>query len=275
MKLLPLYDSLGAPYEVMDGAEMRARWPELRPSCDAIGLHDPQGGFSEPDDYIKAVAEQLNKMGVSVRQGVTVRDFCVEGGRVTGIRTDSETIRSDAVICAVHCWSLPLLKSIQLHHPVKNFVHQRYLSAPLPKPWEGPAVNADPYWGYVRPARGGRLLLGLETQERLEWPVHSPKFEMHEVTDPPEALLREGVHRFESLLPLVSNCTWTEQKVGLISFSMDGEPVLGPVVERLPGTLSCKRLSLGRLQLQHCRWILPRRMAGRRATIPGSECVLT
>src|SRR5205085_724984 len=39
--LLPLYERLHAPYEILDAAQMRNRWPCLHPPDDYIGLHDP------------------------------------------------------------------------------------------------------------------------------------------------------------------------------------------------------------------------------------------
>src|SRR4051794_37035248 len=56
--LLPLYDRLGAPYEVLDGAAVRRCWPALRPPDGWVGLHDPCGGYSEPDEYLPALADR-------------------------------------------------------------------------------------------------------------------------------------------------------------------------------------------------------------------------
>lgn len=42
-QLLPLYDRLDAPYELLDGSAIQRRWPELHPQADAVGLFDPQG----------------------------------------------------------------------------------------------------------------------------------------------------------------------------------------------------------------------------------------
>src|SRR5437016_5322174 len=38
--MLPMYERLGAPFEVLDGAEMARRWPALRPPPECIGLFD-------------------------------------------------------------------------------------------------------------------------------------------------------------------------------------------------------------------------------------------
>ena len=234
--LLPLYDRLQTPYEILTAADVHERWPDLHPPDDFIGLHDPQGGYSEPVEYLQALVRQLEKMGVDIRCGETVTDLRAEGGRITGVTTRSGVIQADVVVASVHVWSLPLLKNLNLKFPIKHFVHQRYLSNPLPRPFNSPPVNADPYGGYIRPAAGGRLLLGLESSTRLEWPVTSRDFNMKDVEPPADEFLTDGARLFEPFVPGISDLTWEDRQVGLLSFSMDGEPILGPV-QNLPGLM--------------------------------------
>jgi len=143
------------------------------------------------------------------------------------------SIAAEAVVSTVHVWSLPLLKGLGLRLPIKHFVHQRYVSAPFENPFAFPPVNADSFGGYIRPAMGNRLLLGIETSDREEWRVDSTDFRMTECTAPHD-LCAGAVDRFSELIPALTQAKWESEKVGLISFSMDGEPILGPVAE-LPG----------------------------------------
>jgi glycine/D-amino acid oxidase-like deaminating enzyme len=139
-------------------------------------------------------------------------------------------------VSTVHVWTLPLLRSLGLTFPIKHFVHQRYLSKPLtvdPGLLSFPPVNADPYGGYVRPAAGGRILLGIETPDREEWRVTGTSFRMSEM-QAPEGLLEGAVRWFLPFVPMLAEVSWESTEVGLISFSMDGEPLLGPVDE-VPG----------------------------------------
>ena len=62
-KLLPLYDECSVPYEVIDSAEIRYRWPNLTPDDDIIGLYDPLGGYSEPAHYIPSTDSVLPGAG--------------------------------------------------------------------------------------------------------------------------------------------------------------------------------------------------------------------
>jgi glycine/D-amino acid oxidase-like deaminating enzyme len=94
-------------------------------------------------------------------------------------------------------------------------------------------VNANPLGGYVRPAAGNRLLLGIETENREEYPVTSTDFQMSTLTVAPE-LKDELMNNFTPLVPALGSTAWEEQRVGLLTFSMDGEPILGPITQ-LPG----------------------------------------
>lgn len=234
-KLLPLYDQCKAPYEIVDAAEIRQRWPLLAPEDDAIGLFDPLGGYSEPDDYVPALAQKCRDLGVDIREGVTVTRFVRERERVTAVLAEGELLEADRVICTVHSWTNRLLADVGRQLPIKSFVHQRYLTTPLAERAALPAVNADPYEAYLRPAKGNCILVGGETGERLELGTPSLAFGMAELSAPKgfSDRLRDKVL---PLLPALKQHRFIEERVGLISFTMDGEPIVGEVPE-LPGLL--------------------------------------
>ena len=238
-RLLPLYDRLGVEYTIMDRTEMAAAWPDLALTGEPVGLFDPLGGYSEPDHYLPALADGCRALGVEIREGCMVSDFIVDGGRMAGVVIDGKRIEANAVVSTVHVWTLKVLETIGVQLPLKSFVHQRYVTAPLPAPVRIPAVNANPYGGYLRPHYGQRLLAGIENPEAPEFRVPGRDFLMSTITPPPG--LDEAAR--ENLLPLVpgagragqaGHAGWEIEKAGLLSFSVDGEPVLGPV-ERFPG----------------------------------------
>ena len=229
-RLLPLYDECLAPYEIIDAAEIRQRWKLLQPEADAIGLYDPLGGYSEPDDYIPALARKCRELGVDIREGVAVKGFVERGGRILGVIADGEELNADLVICAAHSWTNQLLAAAGARLPIKSFVHQRYLTAPLDEQVRLPAVNANPYGAYLRPAAGNRILVGGETEDRAEFKLPSLDFGMAGLSAPP-GFSDDLRAKVEPLLPALKRLPFAEERVGLISFSLDGEPVLGA----LPG----------------------------------------
>jgi glycine/D-amino acid oxidase-like deaminating enzyme len=146
---------------------------------------------------------------------------------------DGQLIEADAIVVTVHAWTASLLARHGVLFPVKTFVHQRFLSAPMNIPVNMPAINADPLGGYVRPATGNRLLVGVETAWRAEERLDDPAFQMDSLTLP--SGLAANLHRdFSTFVPGLAPLPWADERVGLIAFSIDGEPLLGPV-SALPG----------------------------------------
>jgi len=232
-QLLPLYERLGAPYEILGTGEMRRRWPELHPADDFIGLLDPLGGYSEPDHYLPALAKRIRELGVEIREHQKVEEILIRNGRVAGVKTAEGLIETEVVVCTVYAWTRKVVEPLGLRMPIKTFVHQRYTTKPLPLPVKVPAINANPLGGYIRPAVGNRLLAGIETLERAEHRVNSTDFHMSELSAPAD-LKETLMQNFIPLVPALGNTSWETEKVGLITYSLDGEPILGPVAE-LPG----------------------------------------
>lgn len=225
--LLPLYDRLEAPYQVLKPAEIRRRWPGLNPADDFLGLLDPTGGYSEPAEYLTGLTQRARALGVEIREKVQVDEIRLKQGRACGVRTAEGVIPADVVIVATYAWMQPLLASIGLSLPIKTFVHQRYVSAPLESPVQFPPVNADPFFGYIRPARGNRILLGIETPDRDDFKVTSLDFRLERLTEA-TGLIPPTVERFRDFFPTLADLQWESTHIGLISFSMDGEPIIGP-----------------------------------------------
>lgn len=234
-KLLSLYNDCAVPYEIIDAQEIRHRWSDLTPADDTIGLYDPLGGYSEPDQYVPALAQRCRDLGVDIREQQLVTDFMLKSGDVRGVITPDGQIEADVVICTAHTWTLKLLMTQNQHLPIKSFVHQRYLTNALPTPTHIPAINANPQGGYMRPATGNRILVGGETEEREEFITPSLDFRMTDLSAPDG--YKDKLHN--NMIPLLSrlNATqWESEKIGLLSFSMDGEPILG-TIPQLSGLL--------------------------------------
>lgn len=231
--LLPLYDRLGVAYEILSAAEIHQRWPALTPADESTGLLDPSGGYSEPDEYVPALARACRSLGVQIEEHRTVTGLLTSGGRVRGVRTREGDVEADAVISSIHAWTHALWKPAGVVWPVKGFVHQRYVSHAMSEPFVAPAVNADPYSGYFRPARGNRILIGAETGDRQESPAPDAGFQMDDLSTP-AAVRDSAAERLRDLVPALRGATWETERIGLICFSMDGEPIIGPVAA-LPG----------------------------------------
>ena len=103
--MLPLYDELNVPYEVLTAAEIRQRWPDLVVREGDVGLLDPRAGYSEPDEYIPSSAGEARRLGVELQEHTTVCDLMVRDGRIAGVRTARGDVAADAVVLATHAWT--------------------------------------------------------------------------------------------------------------------------------------------------------------------------
>ncbi len=226
--ILKLYDRHDVPYEILSAVEIRKRWPDLRPKDNILGLFDPNGGYSEPNEYLPAITTACLKSGVSLREHLALKSILTKSGRVTGVLTEKGPIAADVVISTSYAWTNLVLDTVDIQLPVKSFVHQRYVTRQLSKPLQIPAVNANPLYGYFRPASDGRLLVGYETANRQEYKVVQSGFSMTSLSAPPEVpqLLMET---FSEVLPALETTSIESEHVGIITFSMDNEPIVGPI----------------------------------------------
>jgi glycine/D-amino acid oxidase-like deaminating enzyme len=118
---------------------------------------------------------------------------------------------------------------------LKAFVHQRFVTTALESTINIPAVNANPQGGYLRPASGNRILVGGGTDPNNhpnnshgeEVRVTSLGYSMESVVAP--AFAKGALTRdVTPLLPRLAQTQWEFEKAGLICYSVDGEPILGP-----------------------------------------------
>lgn len=109
-----LLDSIkrtGAPYEVLDHAQMQRRYPQHQLGPSEVGILDEQAGFLRTDRAVLAAVEQARQRGASVEQNAPVREIHEEGDRVV-LATDRGSWTFDRVILASGSWSGALLPEL-------------------------------------------------------------------------------------------------------------------------------------------------------------------
>ena len=223
-----MWRRLGGRFEVLRGAEISERFPDLAAQESDIGVLDLRSGYSEPHRYIPALRNKLEDMGVEIRENEAVMGFDLRNDRVKGVVTDGGTIETDAAVCAVNAWTNHVLSLAGFRTPYKNFVHERFVTQPFPEPPRLPAVNDHIFNGYVRPTDDNRLLLGTSVDNLGSYEMHGPDFDVSELDPHPEALpfIKENLVR---RAPMLEGAEWDYHTVGLISLAYDVKPVIGPV----------------------------------------------
>ena len=242
-QLHPMQRAAGARFEILSAQTLQARFPDLVLKNDESGVLDLRGGWSEPDRYIPALAARIRAMGVEIRTQQTVEDFLIANGRVQGVRLrGGGELRAEATVCTVNAWANSLLSRIGQSLPVRNFVHERFVTGPLPHPPQLPAVNDDAIGIYYRPTETKGLLLGTGAiePEQIE---PEPEFEFDQLAPEPDSL-RFILAAAKDRLPLIQNAGIADHRIGLVSYPIDFLPNIGPV-DALPGLFLCTNFCSG------------------------------
>jgi glycine oxidase len=211
-----LQRSLGLGAEWLAPRRCRELEPGLTPSFNG-GVLAPGEGAIDPRRLTAALLAALEAEGVEVRTGVEVREAVMDGGRLSGVRTDAgEQLRADTVVLAAGAWSgvadwLPQDARPPVR-PVKGQILElRALDGEAP--CERIVVSERVY---LVPRPDGRLVVGATAEER--------GFDTTVTAGGVHELLREAYR----LLPEVAEMELVEAMAGLRPGTPDNLPLVGP-----------------------------------------------
>ena len=182
-----MWQQNGGRFEVLRGAEISERYPDLETKDADHGILDHRSGFSEPHHYVAALKTKLEDMGVEFRENECVVGFELRRDRVREVVTAVGSIEADAIVCAVNAWTNHVLSLVGIRIPYKNFVHERFVTKPFGRPPRLPAVNDHILDCYVRPTDDNRLLVGTSIDVPA-YEMRGPEFHVGELQPHPDAL---------------------------------------------------------------------------------------
>lgn len=228
-RLATMARSFDLEMQIISAAEAK----ELFPLIDENGLHGaafiPSDGHVDPASLCQAIAAGARLHGAEIRQGVTVMDFTVTGGRITEVITDQGTYEAETITLAAGMWSRELGAKLGLKIPACAVEHQYIVTEPLPMPVADLPTLRDPErLVYYKPDAGGRLVIGGYEDDTLPFGDRGiPGTFVRQ-------LLPENLDRFEPLAIKAGQVTPAINQVGIrqvingpIPYSADGDFVLG------------------------------------------------
>lgn len=109
----------GLPHEVLDPAEVRARFPAFHLGEGEVALYEPRAGVLFPEACVRAHQAQARASGAELRFGVRVVDWESDGRKVT-VRTGSGTEEAAHLVLAAGPW-MPQLARL----PVRLWVERQ------------------------------------------------------------------------------------------------------------------------------------------------------
>ena len=125
----------GLAHEVLEPAQVHARFPGFVVPAGSRALHEPRAGLLLPEKIVEAHLALAKRAGATIRTGVTVTGWDADGG--VRVRTDAGELRADTLILAAGPWlpalvpdlDLPLEVERQLFHWFEPSSHQEWYDA--------------------------------------------------------------------------------------------------------------------------------------------------
>lgn len=105
----------GIAYELLDAAELRRRFPVLRPAVDDVALLEPGAGYVVPEDVVAAHHAVATRAGADLRFGAAVTSWAADpSGEGVEVRTSDGTVRAGRLVLAPGAWASGLLADLGL-----------------------------------------------------------------------------------------------------------------------------------------------------------------
>lgn len=113
-----ILDDMDIPVARYDTEEFDDRFPMLDLSEFDFAVSDETAAYSDGTDVAAGFARSAQERGATVVTDVTVEDFDVEDGAITGVQTDDGTVACDDVVIAAGPWTPKLGEKVGLDVPV-------------------------------------------------------------------------------------------------------------------------------------------------------------
>lgn len=153
--------ALGVPLELLTGAEVAQRWPQLRGTRFTAGLHCPVGGYLNQHRVVCGYVRAVQAAGGVVLPGTRVEDLVVEADRVVGARTTAGVLQAGHVVNAAGAAAGAIAAMAGIEIPFESRRHQLLIvrpqaAVPDTTPW---LIDVDAQV-HLRPDGDGRALVG-------------------------------------------------------------------------------------------------------------------
>jgi monomeric sarcosine oxidase len=133
----------GHSYQVMDGTEVAARWPQWRLGAETIALYQAESGLLDIRRANSAHISRARALGVTFLDQTPVRSIDAAAGHVC-VRTDDEVFRARTLTICAGSWTAPLAAGLGLDIPLTLTQEQvSYFAAPDLRPF---APAQFPVW---------------------------------------------------------------------------------------------------------------------------------
>jgi glycine/D-amino acid oxidase-like deaminating enzyme len=227
-QLKKVADEAGLETELLDNREASRHWDQMDFSGAKAVLWCASDGWMTPQKVAKSYQNACRNMGVRVATSTAVEEIMLEGGRVSGVRTNQGAARCDYVINAAGAHAYHVAKLAGLELPIVPVRHEYFVTVPMAGLGPNlPCFRIPELTLYGRVRDGGLLLGGWERKsERVDPRTYSLK-----ETTPPVAPDWQVLDSFsESINGLFPSLRGVKKNVvgkGWPTFTPDGRFIIG------------------------------------------------
>jgi glycine/D-amino acid oxidase-like deaminating enzyme len=184
--------------------------------------------IEEPAWLLQAYLSALAARGVQVIGNTPVTGFTITEGAITGVRTLAGDIETPLVLDAAGIWSRQLGALAGAEVAIAPVRHQLLITRPIAgmAPTEPIARIVDAS-AYLRPARGGLMMGGMEQNALAIDPRQDPDFEMSQ-TPLDMRILDQFTDELGPLTPALGDTPVAEHRGGVFTMTPDGRFLAGP-----------------------------------------------
>jgi sarcosine oxidase len=182
----------GLPHEVLDGAEIRSRFPTMRPPDHAVGLYEPNAGYVRPEQSVLANLDLARRDGATLHFDEPVTGWTATAGDGVEVSTATGRYGADRVVLAPGAWAqrlLPPPAPIAVERQVFYWFTPDFGPVPYDRYTEGHPVYIEEtdgnglVYGFPMidgPDGGLKLAFyrqnhGLTTPETIDRTIHAPE----------------------------------------------------------------------------------------------------
>jgi sarcosine oxidase len=114
-------DAHGLPYELLDAAEIRDRFPPFSPDPETVALYEERAGFVRPEESVEAHLDRANALGAELRFEEPVASWEASGEGVR-VETPAGSYEAERLVITPGAWAPQLLADLGLPLEVERQV---------------------------------------------------------------------------------------------------------------------------------------------------------
>ena len=103
----------GLAAEILDAGQIRARWPQFRPSGEWVGAHDANGGVLFVEKCVRAQLEEAARLGARLHFDEPIRRWRPDGSGVK-VFTDAGGYSAGSLVLATGAWNRRWVSELDL-----------------------------------------------------------------------------------------------------------------------------------------------------------------